>query len=66
MSDYIYLRNIILSSYIPRDKMPPFVRNSKNIEDFLLFIKMECEKYNKRRKLIRDAFQDLNEFLSSN
>ena len=65
-SDYIYLRNIILSSDIPKEKIPIFVRISESIEDFWSFIKTECEKYDKRRKLLRNAFQDLNELLRSN
>ena len=64
-SAYIYLRNIILSSDIPREKMPAFVRISESIEDFWSFIKTEYKHWDERRMFLREAFQDLNELLSS-
>jgi len=64
-NEYTYLRNIILSNDIPKEKIPTFVRISDSIEKFWSFIRTECEKYKERRKLLRDAFQVLNEWLSS-
>ena len=64
--EYVYLKNILISSDIPSKKIPAFVRISGSIEDFWSFIKTECGKYAERRRLLRDAFKDLIEFLNSN
>jgi len=65
-NEYINLRNILLSSNIPREKIPVYVRISKTIEDFWSFIKSEYMIYKERREFLRNTFQGLINLQGSN
>ncbi len=64
--EYIYLKNILMSSDIPSNRIPAFVRISGSIQEFWSFIRNECDKYAERRSLLRENFKELIEFLDSN
>ncbi len=63
VGDYGKLRQQLIANPTIKDKVPPFVRTCRTLDEFWGFIKPKFAHYYQRREFIREAFDPLLSFL---
>ncbi|MBF0555280.1 MAG: abortive infection family protein [Nitrospirae bacterium] len=62
---YKELRLFFAARADTKEKLPDFVRQCSDLDQFWNFIKYKCDNYRGRRKIIGDAFRPLIEYLEA-